>query len=174
MWDFAVPPWELALRSAVIYIAMIGMLRIFGKREVGQFTLFDLVLILLVANAVQPAMTGPDNSLGGGLVIIVTLVLVNRVVAFARERIPWVRAVLESKPTVLARDGAWISAALDKEELDLQDCEAALREFGVLRVEDVELAMLEADGSISVVPRDRPNASSTRRKRRRVRLIRHR
>jgi len=174
MWDFAVPPWELALRSAVIYIAMIAMLRIFGKREVGQFTLFDLVLILLVANAVQPAMTGPDNSLGGGLVIIVTLVLVNRAVAIGRARVPWVRALLESKPTVLARDGSWISAALDKEELDLQDCEAALREFGVLRVEDVELAMLEADGSISVVPRDRQDGSSTRRKRRRVRLIRHR
>ncbi len=83
MWEFVVPPWELAFRAALIYIALVVALRVFGKREVGQFTLFDLVLVLLVANAVQPAMTGPDTSLGGGLVIIATLLLVNRGVALA-------------------------------------------------------------------------------------------
>ena len=63
MWNLAVPWWELIVRSAVIYFALIVALRLFGKRQIGQFTIFDLVLILLVANAVQPAMTGPDNSL---------------------------------------------------------------------------------------------------------------
>lgn len=172
MLDFMVPPLELALRAAVIYVAMVVMLRLFGKREVGQFTLFDLVLILLVANAVQPAMTGPDNSLSGGLVIILTLVLVNRVVASARARIPGVRRLIESQPTVLARDGAWINGALAREDLDLQDCEAALRTHGVARIEDVELAVLESDGTISVVPRDRSSVPATRRKPT-VRLVKH-
>ena len=67
--QFGVPPLELALRAVVIYVVLLAALRIFGKREVGQFTLFDLVLVLLVANAVQPAITGPDSSLGGGIVI---------------------------------------------------------------------------------------------------------
>jgi len=77
MLNFGVPPWELVIRAVVIYAALLGALRLFGKREVGQFTLYDLVLVLLVANAVQPAMTGPDSSLAGGLVIIATLILLN-------------------------------------------------------------------------------------------------
>ena len=70
LFHFGVPFWQLIVRSAVIYLVLLAALRLFGKREVGQFTLYDLVLILLVANAVQPAMTGPDASLGGGMIII--------------------------------------------------------------------------------------------------------
>ena len=66
MWDLQVPAWELAVRATGIYIAVLIGLRLFGKREVGQFTLIDLVLILLLANAVQPAMTGPDTSSPAG------------------------------------------------------------------------------------------------------------
>src|SRR5207237_7923113 len=73
----SIPAWELVLRAALIYGALLVALRLFGKREVGQFTLFDLVFILLVANALQPAITGPDTSLGGGLILIVTLVALN-------------------------------------------------------------------------------------------------
>lgn len=171
MWTFVLPPWELAFRSALIYIALVVVLRLFGKREVGQFTLFDLVLILLVANAVQPAMTGPDTSLAGGLVIILTLVLVNRGVAFARSRIPFVNRLLEAQPTVLARDGAWLPDALEREDLDLDDCEMALREHGVGDVSEVAVVTLEPDGTISVVPRDRSSAAREPR-RRRVRIIR--
>ncbi len=171
MWTFVLPPWELAFRSALIYLALIVVLRLFGKREVGQFTLFDLVLILLVANAVQPAMTGPDTSLAGGLVIILTLVLVNRGVALARSRIPIVDRLLEAQPTVLARDGAWLPDALEREDLELQDCEMALREHGIGDVSEVALAMLESDGTISVVPRNQSSIGRGRR-RRRMRLIR--
>src|SRR2546421_12486458 len=80
MFHLAVPPWELIARSVAVYTGLLLALRFFGKREVGQFTLYDLVLILLVANAVQPAMTGPDSSLAGGLIIIATLVVLNYVV----------------------------------------------------------------------------------------------
>src|SRR5438552_5880786 len=104
MWNLAVPWWELVVRSIVIYALMIGILRVFGKREVGQFTLFDLVLILLVANAVQPAMTGPDSSLLGGMIIIVALVATDRILALARARIPIVHRLLEASPTVIIRD----------------------------------------------------------------------
>src|SRR5437870_13039590 len=93
----AVPAWEIALRCAAIYLILLLGLRLFGKREVGQFTLFDLVFVLLVANAVQPAMTGPDNSLGGGFVIIATLLLLNFAVSRLRVRLPVVERLLESK-----------------------------------------------------------------------------
>jgi len=169
MWELHVPVWELMVRSTIIYLALLVALRLFGKREVGQFTLIDLVLILLVANAVQPAMTGPDASLTGGLVIIATLVVVNRLISWARARVPLVQRLVESTPTVLARDGAWIEAALAREELSIEDCEMALREHGVADVTGVQLAVLESDGMISVVPMDRAKAG---RRRPRIRIVR--
>jgi uncharacterized membrane protein YcaP (DUF421 family) len=169
---FDIPPWELIVRSVSIYVAMVVALRLFGKREIGQFTLFDLVLVFLVANAVQPAMTGPDTSLAGGLLIILTLVLTNRALAEARRRLPFLRLVLESPPTTIARDGAWLQQAVQREDLDAEDLESALREHGIASVDEVALAVLEPDGSISVVPRgDRRQAT---RARRRIRIVNHR
>jgi len=170
MWTLTVPWWELIVRSAVIYFALIVALRLFGKRQIGQFTIFDLVLILLVANAVQPAMTGPDNSLVGGLIIIGSLVAVDGVVGLARARVPIVNQLLEPRPTVLAEDGKWQTKAMEEQDVTLEDGEMALREHGIGDIKDVELAVLEADGSISVVPKD--HSASGRRPRRRFRLLR--
>jgi len=171
MWELQVPAWELAVRAAAIYLAVLVALRLFGKREVGQFTLIDLVLILLLANAVQPAMTGPDTSLTGGLVIIVTLVLVNRAIALARAKLPFVQRLVESPPTTLARDGAWIPGALEQEELSEEDVMMALREHGLTDVKEVKLAVLEGDGMISVVPLDASKAGQHRPRARIVRRI---
>jgi uncharacterized membrane protein YcaP (DUF421 family) len=151
MWQLGTPPLELILRTVIVYVAFVVALRVFGKREVGQFTLFDLALILLAANALQPAITGPDNSLTGAVIIIVTMFVTNLGVSQLREHVPFVRRLLEAEPTVLARDGAWVRSAVEREGLDDTDLAAALREHGVERVEDVELAVLEQDGSISVV-----------------------
>src|SRR5438552_19209011 len=117
MWNLAVPWWELVVRSIVIYALMIGILRVFGKREVGQFTLFDLVLVLLVANAVQPAMTGPDNSLLGGLIIIATLVGINFGVA-QLDRIERFHCFFSPPPTEIIRAGKFLDSAMDREGVD--------------------------------------------------------
>jgi uncharacterized membrane protein YcaP (DUF421 family) len=170
MWELELPAWELAVRAAAIYLALLIVLRLFGKREVGQFTLMDLVLILLLANAVQPAITGPDTSLTGGLVIIATLILVNRLIALGRANVPFIERLLESPPTELARDGAWIPAALKREEVSVDDVTMAIREHGLDDVSDVKLAVLEADGTISVVPFD--PAKAQQRRRRRARIVR--
>jgi uncharacterized membrane protein YcaP (DUF421 family) len=172
MWSLTVPWWELVIRSVVVYLALLAVLRLFGKREVGQFTLFDLVVILLVANAVQPAMTGPDSSLLGGLIIIATLMGLDRAISQARARIPFVRTLLESNPTVIARDGRWIEPALEHEDLTIEDAEMALREHGFESVSQVEAAVLEADGSISVVPKDHDGVPDSRRPHRRLRIVR--
>ena len=171
MWDLQVPAWELAVRATGIYIAVLLGLRLFGKREVGQFTLIDLVLILLLANAVQPAMTGPDTSLTGGLVIIATLIAVNRAIALARTRLSVVRWLVESPPTTLARDGKWVAGALEREELSEEDLTMALHEHGLTDVSEVKLAVLEGDGMISVVPVDPSKAGGRRPRARIVRRI---
>jgi uncharacterized membrane protein YcaP (DUF421 family) len=171
MWALQVPVWDLVIRSTAIYLAVLLALRLFGKREVGQFTLIDLVLILLLANAVQPAMTGPDTSLTGGLVIIATLIVVNRAIALARAKLPFVRRLVESSPTPLARDGKWISGALEREELSADDVMMALREHGLTNVSEVKMAVLEGDGMISVVPLDASKAGQRRPRTRIVRRI---
>lgn len=163
------PILELVVRAALIYVVFFGALRLFGKREIGQFTLFDLALVLLAANALQPAITGPDASVGGGLVVIVTLFVLNRALSLLRVRSALVRRILEFGPTVIGRDGAWLLPELVRQGLDLVDVEAALREHGLDDVAQMRLATLEADGSISIVAIDSSDTTEARRRRRRYR-----
>jgi uncharacterized membrane protein YcaP (DUF421 family) len=167
MFNFTIAPWQLVLRSAVIYLALLIALRVFGKREVGQFTLYDLVLILLVANAVQPAMTGPDTSLAGGLLIIGTLVLVNLGVA-SLDRWNIFHRLFAPQPSVIIRDGHYLPERLRREGVTEEECESAIREHGLEGVSAVRLGVLEPDGSISIVPMD----EKVTRTRRRVRYRR--
>jgi uncharacterized membrane protein YcaP (DUF421 family) len=153
LWRLSISPVELVLRSLLVYALLVVALRFAGKRELGQFTIFDLAAVLLAANALQPAITGPDASLVGAAIIVATLFLTNRGVAEARRRSSWVRRLLDVQPTTIARDGAWLEHALEREGLDDDDLAAALREHGLETVEAVRLAVLEHDGSISVVPR---------------------
>src|SRR6202171_6640505 len=97
-----VPAAELVVRCAVIYLVLLVGPRIFGKRAIGQFTTFDLVFLLLVANAVQPAMTGPDNSLTGGIVIIAALILLNFLIDFLQVRLPLIHRLVAAPSVVLA------------------------------------------------------------------------
>jgi len=167
MWTLGTPVLELVVRTTLIYAVFFGALRLFGKREIGQFTLFDLALVLLAANALQPALTGPDASVPGGLVIIATLFVLNRGVSLLRVRSPYVRRLLEFGPTVIGRDGAWLLSELVRQGLDLGDVEAALREHGIDSVDQLKLATLEADGSISIVSTDSQGTPQARRRRRR-------
>jgi len=154
MWQFTISPLELILRTVIVYLIFLVALRLYGKRELGQFTVFDLALILLAANALQPAITGPDISIPGAALIVATLFSLNALVARLRHQYPFVRRLLESPVTVIARDGAWVTDALSREDLDDDDLEAALREHGLESVAQVQLAALEQDGSISIVPLD--------------------
>jgi uncharacterized membrane protein YcaP (DUF421 family) len=168
MFQFGIEPWQLVVRSVVIYVGLLTALRLFGKREVGQFTLYDLVLILLVANAVQPAMTGPDSSLAGGLVIIATLVAVNVLVA-RLDRWNVFHRFFSSQPSVIIRHGHYVPAALNREGVTEDEAESAIREHGLDGVSDVQLGVLEPDGSISIVPMDAKVIRTKRRVRYRSR-----
>jgi uncharacterized membrane protein YcaP (DUF421 family) len=170
LFSFQVPPWQLVLRSVVIYLALLLALRLFGKREVGQFTIYDLVLVLLVANAVQPAMTGPDSSLGGGLIIIGALVLVNFAVA-RLDRFGLFHRLLVPRPTIIVRDGHYVEEAMGKENVDREQCEQAIREHGLESADQVKLAVLEPDGTISIVPGDANVIHTQRRVRYRRRQV---
>jgi len=152
MFSPSIPVWNIALRSALVYLALLVGLRLAGKREIGQMTVFDLVVLLLLANAVQNAMVGPDTSLTGGVIAVAVLFVFDRAVAQLRLRWPRLRRLVEGSPTVLVLHGEVITAHLKREGIDEATLEAALREHGVAALGDVEMAVLETDGSISIVP----------------------
>jgi uncharacterized membrane protein YcaP (DUF421 family) len=139
------------LRGVVIYAGLLIALRLFGKREVGQFTLYDLVFILLVANALQPAITGPDTSLGGGFVLIVVLVGTNFIVG-KLDNMPRFHHLFTPAPAIIVRNGKFLEDVMKKENVDQEEVEMAMREHGVIDLKEVQLAVLEPDGTISIVP----------------------
>jgi len=149
-----VDAWEIAARTGLIYAALLVGLRLAGKRQIGQMTPFDLVVILLIANAVQNAMVGPDTSLTGGLVAAGVLIVGNYGVAFARERVPFFRRAVEGTPTLLIHDGQFVEENLRREGIDSDEVLMAIREHGVADLAAVKTAVLEVDGSISIVPSD--------------------
>ncbi len=164
----------IALRTLVIYIAVLIGIRLSGKREIGELTPFDLVILLLLSNSVQNAMTGPDTSVTGGLVAAATLLLVNAGIARLRLRSPRFRRFVEGVPVVLIAHGDIQFRNLDRERITVEELEAALREHEAARVADVELAMLETDGSISVIRRtgDKGGDGGERFAKSRKRLVR--
>ena len=170
MFDSGVPAWNIVVRSALVYIAVLAGLRMMGKRELGQMTVFDLVVILLIANAVQNAMVGADFSLQGGILAAFVLLFVNRLTSTLRlQGGRWGR-VIEGTPTVLIHDGRLVESQLRKERIERDEVEMAVREHGLESTAAVKLAVLETDGSISIVPMD----SRVIRSRRKVRQLRKR
>jgi uncharacterized membrane protein YcaP (DUF421 family) len=145
---------EIVIRTAIIYAAVLIGMRLSGKRQVGQMTPFDLVLLLLIANAVQNAMTGPDTSLIGGLAAAGTLLVLNVIISRLAFRIRRVRNVVEGNPTLLIHAGKIIPDHLEHERIGEKALHQALREHGVAAVEEVQTAILEIDGSISVIRKD--------------------
>lgn len=142
----------ITIRTLAVYLVIFVGLRLSGKREIGQMTVFDLVVLLLIANAVQNAMVGPDTSLIGGILAAVTLLLANAGVARLRLRWPRLRRLVEGTPTLLVLHGEVIPEHMRREGIDEESLLAAFREHGVTEISGVEMAVLEIDGSISVVP----------------------
>src|SRR5438445_10071074 len=110
--------YEILLRTAVVYLVVLLLLRLAGKRELGQMTPFDLVVILVISNAVQNAMTGGDNSLIGGVIAATTLVAVNTGFSRVGHRVPYLKHLFESEPTVLIEGGKLIKRNLERENVE--------------------------------------------------------
>jgi len=152
MFRMGTDAWAVVVRTLLVYVGVFAGLRLAGKRELGQMTVFDLVVVLLIANAVQNAMVGPDFSIQGGLLAALTLLVANRVIALARLRGGTWGRVIEGTPTILVEDGELIEPRLRREGLERQELEMVIREHGVDGLSEVKLAVLETDGSISIVP----------------------
>ena len=144
----------IAGKTTVIYLFLVLGLRLLGKRELGQMNIYDLVLIIVLANAVQNAMVGDDNSLIGGIVSAFTLLIWNRLFTIAMVRSPKVEHLMVGDPMLIVKDGEIIHHRCHREGVTREQIQAALREHGMARLEDAAMCVLEVDGTISVVPKE--------------------
>ena len=145
---------DVAVRSAVVYLFLVIALRVGGKREVGQLTTPDLVVLLVVANGVQNAMVGTNSTLLGGIVSTVVILVIARLIQVAVSRSSWFQRAFIGEPRILVVDGTVDDRAMREEEIGEEELAAALREHGIESVDEVHLAVLEVDGSISVISVD--------------------
>ena len=142
---------EKVVRSVVVYGFLLIAFRLCGKRQLGQLTAFDLVVLLIISNVVQNAVIGNDNSLGGGLIGATTILILNLLVAYVTFRFKRADRVVEHSPTLLVRHGRILRQNLRRERLGPRDLRAALRHHGVVSVRDIRYAFLEEDGHVSVI-----------------------
>ena len=151
---------QIVLRTGVIYLLVLIGVRLSGKREVGQMTPFDLTLLLLLSNSVQNAMTGPDTSLMGGAVAACTLLVLNYGVAAVSGSNRRLRRLIEGEPSLLVHDGKVIESHMARERVSMDELHRALREHGINNCDQVALAVLEVDGSISCLKYDEIKADA--------------
>jgi len=146
----------IAAKTAIVYLFLIIGLRWLGKRELGQMSLYDFVMVVILGNAVQNSMLGTDTTLGGGLVAALVLLLMNRGFNQLIRGSRRFEHLLVGDPVLIVHDGKVLADRLKSNGITREQLTAALREHGYEKPEDVHLAVLEVDGTISVVPTGAP------------------
>lgn len=148
------PILNVVVRSLCVYLFMVIGIRVFGKNQLSQLNAGDVVLLLLISNAVQNAMVGPDTSLQGGLIAALVLFAANFTLKRLMFKNPSFKSFMEEDPVILIKDGVADDKALDKVKITIDELEEAVREHGVDGIKNVKLSILEVDGNISVISED--------------------
>lgn len=144
--------FSIAFRSVVVYLFIVACTRLFGKTELSQLSLIDLVLILLISNSVQNAMVGSDSTLLGGIVAAGVLFIVDYILKFLLDKFPKLSKTVQGEPILLIYKGEINKNNLNKAKMDTSDLAEALRQNGIINIKDVKLAILEVDGHVSIIP----------------------
>jgi uncharacterized membrane protein YcaP (DUF421 family) len=153
-WHFLVPEaaiLQLVIRACAVYLFLCVALRLAGRREMGQLTTFDLILLLVLSNAVQNSINAGDNSLGGGLVSAFSLLVLNWVVGWAAYRWPWFERLIQGRPITIITEGKIHMRAMRRERISLEELRSALRKQGIDGVTQCRRAVLESDGTLTAV-----------------------
>ncbi len=158
------PYFDIILRSVAVYVFVVLAIRLFGKKELAQLSVIDLVFILLISNSVQNAMVGPNTSLLGGMLAAGSLFVVNFILKYFLFKSKSFSSLVQGNPVMLVHNGTIIQQHLDKEKISMEELEAAIREHGIENVSDVDLAVLEADGNISILSHNYQKKTAKRRK----------
>lgn len=150
MLILSMPWWQLALRTAIVYAGLLALIRLSGKRTVGELSVFDLIVVILLGSAMRTSMLGDDKSLVGGFIVVATLLLLNYLSAVLSSRFRAFDRLVQGRPVLLARDGVVFSEVLRQVNMPASDFDAAVRKAGCAGIEEIEQAILEPNGSISI------------------------
>ncbi len=150
MFETSVPWWEFIFRGIVIYFFLLVLLRVTGKRQISQMSPYDLVLLLILSNAVQNAMNAGDNSLTGGIISAVTLVAVNYLIGVLTYKSKHVERLVEGRAQIIVHDGKLFEDVMSEASITRDELDSTLRESGFFDLKEVRLAILENNGKISV------------------------
>jgi len=161
----------IVISSASVYLFIILAIRVFGKREFAQLSIIDLVFVLLISNAVQNAMVGPDTTLPGGLVAASTLFVMNFMLKAIIYRFPFLQNLIIGQPIVLIYKGEVHEENLRKAHISVNELIETIHEHGTNSIKNVDLAMMETDGNISVISNDFKKRSNKPRKRRKKLMV---
>lgn len=142
---------DIVLRTGAVYLFLLVGLRLLGRGEAAQLRTIDLVLLLVLANSLQNAMVGTDTSLLGGIVAAATLLILARLLHIVEMRFPRLRRGIEGEPILLARNGRTVRRGLALANMTTDDLELAARRVGIGDIGQIRLAILEADGEVSVI-----------------------
>lgn len=154
MFELSLPWWELVLRAVLVYVSLLLMVRISGKRTLGQFTPFDLLVVMLLSESVSAALSGGDNSLAAGVILAATLIALNLLVASVTARSHGVQRIVEGQPLLIGRDGEIFTTAMRRQHVSPADLQQALRESDC-ELQNMRCAFLEVDGRISILKKER-------------------
>lgn len=150
MFDLSMPWWEFIVRATLVYLVLMLMVRMTGKRTVGQFTPFDLLVVMLLSEAVSSSLTGNDDSVVGGLIAAGSLLLLNVAFAILSSRSVRIEQMTEGSPVLVGRDGKIFHDVLKRERVGLGELERALREADC-DLGEMHCAFLETDGNFSIL-----------------------
>jgi Predicted membrane protein len=145
---------ESVIRPTLVYLFVLLLLRLTGKRTLAQITSFDFVLLLIISEATQQALIGEDNSMINSLIVVATLIGINILMSLVKQRSKWFDRVLDDIPLVIVADGKPLKDRMYKARVDEDDVLDAAREScGLEHMEQIRHAILERDGQISIIPR---------------------
>lgn len=151
MFTLSLPWWEFSLRALIVYIFLLGTLRLTGRRQISQLSPFDFVMLFILSNAVQNSMNGGDNSVTGGFILVVTLIFAHWLISFFSFKYKSVAQIVDGKPEVLIHKGVLHKDIMKKEKITEDELGSILCRNGVNNIEEVKIAIVEGNGEISVI-----------------------
>ncbi|HJU07512.1 MAG TPA: YetF domain-containing protein [Rhodanobacteraceae bacterium] len=150
MLTLSVPWWQLVVRASVVYFVLLILLRLSGKHTMGELSVFDLIVVIVLGSAVRTSLIGDDKSLPGGLIVVIVLLLLDYISTWLSTRSAKVSRVIQGRPVLLARDGVVFEDVLKHCKVPRSNFDSALRKAGCGHVDEVRQAVLEPSGSITI------------------------
>lgn len=165
MWSLENPWWEYIVRALVVYIFVYTLLRLVGKKQIGELSPFDLVLTLIISESVSAALTGGDNSVTAGLISVTTFVTANYAMDFIMFKSDKAEKILDGEAKMIIKDGQINEKVRQQEKITYDEIASVLREHGVKKISDINYAMVETNGQISIVededvPKKKPSSAT--------------